>query len=117
MQTPSHGIPFFRPHPSERPTEKRTHNKAVTYESTGEINFARILLATIPGDLYRPLNRGPYGPRGRYIRRVHADRRRISSICARRTYTSAVVSVILITVYVNVTTYEGSLFVNLLIKY
>lgn len=65
MQTPSHGIPPppspqpLLSHPLGGPTEKRTHNKVVTYESTGEINFTRILLAAIPGDLYRPLNRGP----------------------------------------------------------
>lgn len=63
MQTPSHGIPLLSllgpPALRGGPTKKRTHNKAVTYESTGEINFTRILLAAIPGDLCRPLNRGP----------------------------------------------------------
>lgn len=110
MQTPSHGIcppaplPLAPPPPAltspwRTDAEKRTHNKVVTYESTGEINFTRILLAAIPGDLYRPLNRGPWGPWGRYIRRVHADRRRIFPIYARKAYTSAVTSVILIAIH------------------
>lgn len=60
MQTPSHGdtsppLPLV----SLENHRERTYNKAVTYESTGEINFARILLAVIPGDLCRPLNHGP----------------------------------------------------------
>ena len=41
MQTPSHEDPR---------TLARSHNKAMTYESTGDINLARILLTAISRD-------------------------------------------------------------------